>query len=142
MAYLKEIFDDKELRLDDLCNLLTKEITELATEDYKIKMVFVLVHIVEECQKVLGNIDTRNMVNDLKVMVEKTCEQSEKQINIQKLRHTQNKQVKDIIDGSNEEINSLDRQVESLLSEYESALKSLVSYRNSLSLPEREVIQN
>lgn len=142
MAYLKEIFDDKELRLDDLCNLLTKEITELATEDYKIKMVFVLVHIVEECQKVLGNIDTSNMVNDLKVMVEKTCEQSEKQINIQKLRHTQNKQVKDIIDGSNEEINSLDRQVESLLSEYESALKSLVSYRNSLSLPEREVIQN
>lgn len=142
MAYLKEIFDDKELRLDDLCNLLTKEITELATEDYKIKMVFVLAHIVEECQKVLDNIDTSNMVNDLKVMVEKTCEQSEKYINIQKLRHTQNKQVKDIIDGSNEEISRLDRQIESLLSEYESTLKSLVGYRNSLSLPEREVIQN
>lgn len=140
MAYLKEKFDDKSLHLDDLCNLLTKEITELATEGYKLKLMFVLVHIIEESQKVLGNLDTNNLVNELRKLVDKTLGQSEKQIAVQKLRHAQNKQVKDIIDGSNEELDNLDRQIESLLSQYERTLKSLVNYRNSLSLPEREII--
>lgn len=140
MAYLKEKFDDKSLHLDDLCNLLTKEITELSTEEYKLKLMFVLVHIIEESQKVLGNLDANNLVNELRKLVDKTLGQSEKQIAVQKLRHAQNKQVKDIIDGSNEELDNLDRQIESLLSQYERTLKSLVNYRNSLSLPEREII--
>lgn len=139
---LKEQFNDKCLHLDDLCNLLTKEITELATEEYKLKLMFVLVHIIEESQKVLGNLDTNNLVDELRKLVDKTLGQSEKQIAIQKLRHIQNKQVKDIIDGSNEELGNLDRQIESLLFQYERVLESLVNYRNSLSLPEREVIQN
>ena len=139
---LKEQFNDKCLHLDDLCNLLTKEITELATEEYKLKLMFVLVHIIEESQKVLGNLDTNNLVDELRKLVDKTLGQSEKQIAIQKLRHIQNKQVKDIIDGSNEELGNLDRQIESLLFQYERVLESLVNNRNSLSLPEREVIQN
>lgn len=137
---LKEKFNDKSLHLDDLCNLLTKEITELSTEEYKLKLMFVLVHIIEESQKVLGNLDTNNLINELRKLVDKTLGQSEKQIAVQKLRHVQNKQVKDIIDGSNEELDNLDGQIESLLSQYERTLKSLVNYRNSLSLPEREII--
>ena len=137
---LKEKFNDKSLHLDDLCNLLTKEITELSTEEYKLKLMFVLVHIIEESQKVLGNLDTNNLINELRKLVDKTLGQSEKQIAVQKLRHVQNKQVKDIIDGSNEELDNLDKQIESLLSQYERTLKSLVNYRNSLSLPEREII--
>jgi archaellum component FlaC len=139
---LKEKFNDKSLHLDDLCNLLTKEITELSTEEYKLKLMFVLVHIIEESQKVLGNLDTNNLINELRKLVDKTLGQSEKQIAVQKLRHVQNKQVKDIIDGSNEELDNLDKQIESLLSQYERVLKSLVNFRNSLSLPEREVIQS
>ena len=34
-------------KLDELCDFLTREITELATADYKLKLAYVLIHIIE-----------------------------------------------------------------------------------------------
>ena len=136
---IKEQYE--KYKLDELCKSLTLEITDLSTAENKLKLAYVLVHIIDESQKALFNMDTSNLVNELRSLIEKACETSEKQIEIQKLRHTQNKQVKDIIDGTNDELNNLDRQIESLLSQYESVLTPLINYRNSLSLPEREVAQ-
>lgn len=141
MMNLKEQFEDKSLHLDDLCNLLTKEITELATAKYKLKLVFVLVHIIEESQKVLGNIDIKNCLKELQDLVDKACKQTEKQKETQKLRFDQDKVVRDIIDGSNSELLSLDMDIESNLARYESILNTLVKIRESMSLPEREVVQ-
>ena len=67
MAYLKERFDDTSLHLDDLCNLLTKEITELATAEYKLKLVFVLVRIIGESQKALSGIDIKDCLKELQI---------------------------------------------------------------------------
>ena len=141
MAYLKERFDDTSLHLDDLCNLLTKEITELATAEYKLKLVFVLVRIIGESQKALIGIDIKDCLKDLQELVNKACEKSEKQKEVQKLRFDQDKVVREIIDGSNSELLSLDREIEPLLARYESILNTLVKIRESLSLPEREVVQ-
>lgn len=127
--------------LDELCNSLTQEITQLTTSDYKLKLMFVLVHIIEESQKALGEIDINNMVKELKALVEKTCKKTEKQLEINKLRHAQNKQVKDIIDGTNKELKTLDDEMESILSRYENELQQMVKLRENLSIPEREANQ-
>ena len=127
--------------LDELCNSLTQEITQLATSDYKLKLMFVLVHIIEESQKALGEIDINNMVKELKTLVEKTCKKTENQLEINKLRHTQNKEVKDIIDGTNKELKTLDDEMESILFRYENELQKMVKLRDNLSIPERETNQ-
>jgi hypothetical protein len=142
MAYLKELYDNKSLHLDDLCKLLTKEIDELATAEYKLKLVFVLVHIINESKKALGEINIGNCLKDLQKLVEEACKQTEKQKEVQKLRFDQDKDVRDIIDGSNSELLALDREIEPLLTRYESILNTLVKIRESMSLPEREVVQN
>lgn len=139
MTNLKEQFDSTNL--DELCNSLTQEITQLATSDYKLKLMFVLVHIIEESQKALGEIDINNMVKELKTLVEKTCIKTENQLEINKLRHTQNKEVKDIIDGTNKELKTLDDEMESILSRYENELQKMVKLRDNLSIPERETNQ-
>lgn len=139
MTNLKEQFDTTNL--DELCNSLTQEITQLATSDYKLKLMFVLVHMIEESQKALGEIDIDNMVKELKTLVEKTCIKTENQLEINKLRHTQNKEVKDIIDGTNKELKTLDDEMESILSRYENELQKMVKLRDNLSIPERETNQ-
>lgn len=139
MASLKKQFDTTNL--DELCNSLTQEITQLATSDYKLKLMFVLVHMIEESQKALGEIDIDNMVKELKTLVEKTCIKTENQLEINKLRHAQNKQVKDIIDGTNKELKTLDDEMESILSRYENELQQMVKLRDNLSIPEREANQ-
>lgn len=141
MAYLKEQFDDKSLHLDGLCNLLTKEIAELSTDSYKLKLVFVLVHIINESQKALGEINIDNCLKELKDLVNKACEQTEKQKEVLKLRFDQDRQVKNIIDGTNVDLQALDKEIEPLLTKYESILNTLVKVRDSISLPEREVVQ-
>lgn len=141
MAYLKEQFDDISLHLDDLCNLLTKEIAELATAEYKLKLLFVLVHIIGESQKALGDINIDNCLKELKELVHKACERTEKQKKVMKLRFDQDRQVRNIIDGTNADLQALDKEIEPLLSRYESIVNTLVKIRDSMSLPEREVIQ-
>lgn len=141
MTYLKGNFDDKNLHLDDLCNLLTKEITELATAEYKLKLMFVLVHIIEESQKALGEINIDNCVHELKVLVNKACEKTKMQMEVQKLRFTQDKQVRDVVDGTNVELIALDKEIEPLLARYENVLQQLVTFKESLSIPERDVAQ-
>ena len=139
MNKLREQFDTTNL--DELCNSLTQEITQLATSDYKLKLMFVLVHIIEESQKALGEIDINNMVKELKTLVEKTCKKTENQLEINKLRHTQNKEVKDIIDGTNKELKTLDDEMGSILFRYENELQKMVKLRDNLSIPERETNQ-
>lgn len=139
MKKLREQFNTTNL--DELCNSLTQEITQLATSDYKLKLMFVLVHIIGECQKALGDIDTTNLLNDLKAVVDKACAETEKQLEINKLRHNQNKQVKNIIDGANKELKTLDDEMESILFRYENELQKMVKLRDNLSIPERETNQ-
>ena len=127
--------------LDDLCNSITQEIAQLSSAEYKLKLVFVLVYIIEESQKALSGIDTSNLLTDLKNLVNKACEKSEKQKDVQKLRFTQDKQVRDAVDGTNSDLIALDKEIEPLLAQYESVLQQLVTFKESLSIPERDVVQ-
>lgn len=136
---LKEQFDTT--KLDEFCDYLTQEIDNMATAEYKLKLVLVLVHIINESQKALGEINIDNCLKELKDLVNKACEQTEKQKGILVLRFDQDRQVRNIIDGTNADLQALDKEIEPLLARYESILNTLVKIRDSMSLPEREVVQ-
>lgn len=127
--------------LDALCGELTKEIDELASVEYKLKLLYVLVHIIDECQKHLKTMDKDYWSESLKKLLDNACEKSEEQLEVLKTRHLQDKAVRDAIDGNNDQLSQMGNQIESLLADYEAVLKQLVEARSSLSLPEREFNQ-
>ena len=134
MASLKKQFDTTNL--DELCNSLTQEITQLATSDYKLKLMFVLVHIIGECQKALGGIDTTNLLNDLKALVGNACDKTKKQKEALDTWYSQDKTIKEIIDGTNDEISIIEQKITELLKQYDEHLKKMVELREKLDLPE------
>lgn len=122
--------------LDELCNSLTQEIAQLATSDYKLKLMFVLVHIIGECQKALGDIDTTNLLNDLKALVGNACDKTKKQKEALDTWYSQDKTIKEIIDGTNDEISIIEQKITELLKQYDEHLKKMVELREKLDLPE------
>lgn len=122
--------------LDELCNSLTQEIAQLATSDYKLKLMFVLVHIIGECQKALGDIDTTNLLNDLKALVGNACDKTKKQKEALDTWYSQDKTIKEIIDGTNDEISTIEPQITELLKQFDEHLKKMVELREKLDLPE------
>ena len=141
MAYLKEQFDNKSLHLDDLCNLLTEEISELATAEYKLKQVFVLVHIIEESQKALGEINIDNCLKELQELVEKACDKSEKQKKALNDRFSRDKVIMDVIEERNDELQNLHDEIISKLEQFNMLVKQLARKRNEMK-PEEIVRQS
>ncbi len=136
---LKEQFDTT--KLDEFCDYLTQELDNMATAEYKLKLVLVLVHIINESQKALAGINIDNSLKELKELVKNACEQTEKQKEVLKLRFDQDRQVRNIIDGTNADLQALDKEIEPLLARYESIVNTLVNIRDSMSPPARAVIQ-
>ena len=130
---LKEQFDAKSL--DNLCELLTKEITELATADYKLKLAYVLIHIIEESQKALSDITTDNFVKDLSELITKKCEEVEQNKKAYSEWFERDKIVMDAIDGTNEKFQNLEKEIICKLEELDKTVKSLVQVRNNM-MPE------
>ena len=125
--------------LSELCNLLTQEITQLATSDYKLKLMYVLVHIIEESKKALETIDTTYFTTELKEVIGNACKQGEKQLEIAKLRYSQDRMVRDAIDSkNNNQIESFEKQIEQLMYSYEEEIRQMINYNNSLSIPEKD----
>ena len=141
MAYLKEQFDNKSLHLDDLCNLLTEEISELATAEYNLKLVFVLVHIIEESQKALGEINIDNCLKELQELVEKACDKSEKQKKALNDRFSRDKVIMDVIEERNDELQNLHDEIISKLEQFNMLVKQLARKRNEMK-PEEIVRQS
>ncbi len=128
---LKEQFDTTSL--NDLCNLLTKEITELATAEDKLKLVFVLVHIIEESQKALVGIETSNLLTDLKILVNKACEKSEKQKEALAQKFSKDRKlIGNLIEGKNDEYEILQEDIENKLEQLDNLIKELVRVRENM----------
>lgn len=140
MTNLKIQFETTNL--DELCNSLTQEITGLATAEYKLKLVFVLVHIIEECQKALNFIDTENLINDFKALVEKACKKSEMQEKALNGRFScDNKLIMNIIDERNDELQNLYDEIDSKLKQFNKLAKQLARKRDEME-PEEVIRQS
>lgn len=126
----------KLYKLDDLCKFLMEEINELSQEENKLKVAYVLMHIIEESQKALGEINTKDFVTVLKEKIENVCKESEKQKDALDTWFKQNKQVREVIDGTNDGLKVLEEEIAKRLNLYDSSLKSLKEQREKKGIHE------
>ena len=128
---LKEQFDTTTL--NELCNLLSQEIINLSTAEYKLKLAFVLVHIIEESQKALNGIDTSNFLDSLKKLVNEACEKSEKQKETLVQKFSKNRElIGNIIEGKNDEFEILQEDIENKLEQRFNLGKELARVRDNM----------
>lgn len=139
MKKLRDAIDT--IKLDEMCKIISSEFDEISTSTNKLKLVLVLVHIIEESQKILGSVDINFFLEVLKKRIEEVCEQTENQKRVQTLRYYQDKFVRDIVDGTSDELSYLEKEIEPLLVRYEQVLKSLVEIRDNMPLAQRTTNQ-
>ena len=134
MEKLKDKVD--KYSLDDLYNCLADEIGQLATAEYRLKMVFVLLFIIEECRKALNKIDTNSFLDNLKVRIGKVAEQSE--IEKDQLIQTfiQDVRVVETLDCKDDSVIKKVADIRRKIAELEDVLGKLIKQRDQLTLTE------
>ena len=131
MEDLKEKF--KNYKLDKLCNSLTQEITDLSTTENKLKRAYVLMHIIEESQKALSNINTDDFIKELSDRTKAACEKSEKQKEVFAQKFSKNRElIGNLIEGKNDEFENLQEDIENKLEQLDNLIKELVRVRENM----------
>lgn len=128
---LKRRYDSTSL--DNLCEDLTKEIEELSTTDDKLKLAYVLMHIIEQSQKALSVIDTENFVTVLYDKIKGVCEESERQKKtLAAWFSTDDEQMRRLIDGTNEDFQTLHDDIKGKLEKLDQFIRQLASKRDAM----------
>ena len=126
----------KTTQLDTLCKDLSVEIMQLSMVEYKLKSVFVLLHIIEESRKALTQIDVTNFLNTLKQRIKEVSEQTETENNQLVQMFMQDVKVVEALDDKDHFITKLIDETKDKIDELESVLSRIVKQRDQLSLPE------
>ena len=126
----------KTTQLDNLCKDLSVEIMQLSMVEYKLKSVFVLLHIIEESRKTLTQIDITNFLDTLKLKIIEVSEQTETEKNQLVQRFMQDAKVIEALDNKGHMITRLVEETKEKIEELENVLGRIVKQRDQLSLPE------
>lgn len=126
----------EKTQLDSLCKDLSVEIMQLSKVEYKLKSVFVLLHIIEESRKALAHIDVTNFLDTLKQKINKVTEQTETEKNQLVQLFMQDVNVVEALDDKDHFITKLLEEAKDKIEELESVLSRIVKQRDQLSLPE------
>lgn len=134
---MDNLVDKMEItQLDSLCKDLSVEIMQLSKVEYKLKSVFVLLHIIEESRKALAHIDVTNFLDTLKQKINKVTEQTETEKNQLVQLFMQDVNVVEALDDKDHFITKLLEEAKDKIEELESVLSRIVKQRDQLSLPE------
>ncbi len=126
----------EKTQLDSLCKDLSVEIMQLSNVEYKLKSVFVLLHIIEESRKALAHIDVTNFLDTLKQKINEVSEQTENEKNQLVQMFMQDVKVVEALDDKDHFITRLIEDTKDKIEELESVLSRIVKQRDQLSLPE------
>ena len=126
----------EKTQLDSLCKDLSVEIMQLSKVEYKLKSVFVLLHIIEESRKALAHIDVTNFLDTLKQKINEVSEQTENEKNQLVQMFMQDVKVVEALDDKDHFITRLIEDTKDKIEELESVLSRIVKQRDQLSLPE------
>ena len=123
-------------QLDTLCKDLSVEIMQLSMVEYKLKSVFLLLHIIEESRKALAQIDVANFLDTLKQKINEVSEQTETEKNQLVQMFMQDVKVVEALDNKDYFITRLIAESKDKIEELEGVLSRIVKQRDQLSLPE------
>lgn len=126
----------EKTQLDSLCKDLSVEIMQLSKVEYKLKSVFVLLHIIEESRKALAHIDVTNFLDTVKQKINEVSEQTENEKNQLVQMFMQDVKVVEALDDKDYFITRLIEDTKDKIEELESVLSRIVKQRDQLSLPE------
>ncbi len=134
---MEKLIDRMEItRLDTLCQDLSDEISQVSGAKYRLKSVFVLLHIIRECRKALGAIDVTHFLNTLKQEINEVYEPSDIEKNQLIQIFMQDAKVVEAIDCKNPAISRLVEETKEKINELENLLGRIIKQRDQLSLPE------
>lgn len=134
MEKLKEKIET--MRLDELYASVSEEFVQLSTVDYKLKLVFVLIHLMEECRKVLNDLDVDFFLSELKNKISDTCVKTGCETNQLLQRLTYDVNAVEAIDEKDDRLNRLADEAKEKLDELETILGRIVKQRDQMTLPE------
>lgn len=134
MENLKEKIET--MKLDELYASVSDEFVQLSTVDYKLKVVFVLVHIIEESRKVLNAMDVEFYLSELKTKICDVCEKTGLERNELLQRLTCDRNAIEAIDGKDDHLVKLADEAAKKLDELETLLGQIVRQRDQMTLPE------
>ena len=134
MEKLKEKIET--MRLDELYASVSEEFVQLSTVDYKLKLVFVLIHLMEECRKVLNDLDVDFFLSELKNKISDTCVKTGCETNQLLQRLTYDVNAVEAIDEKDDRLNRLADEAKEKLDELETILGRIVRQRDQMTLPE------
>lgn len=134
MEKLKEKIET--MRLDELYASVSEEFVQLSTVDYKLKLVFVLIHLMEECRKVLNDLDVDFFLSELKNKISDTCVKTGCETNQLLQRLTYDMNAVEAIDEKDDRLNRLADEAKEKLDELETILGRIVRQRDQMTLPE------
>lgn len=126
----------KTTQLDNLRKDLSAEIMQLSMGEYKLKSVFVLLHIIEESRKALAQIEITNFLDTLKKKVAEVSKQTETEKNQLLQMFMQDAKVIEALDDKDHFMARLIGEAKDKIEELESVLSRIVKQRDQLSLPE------
>lgn len=126
----------KTTQLDNLRKDLSAEIMQLSMVEYKLKSVFVLLHIIEESRKALAQIEITNFLDTLKKKVAEVSKQTETEKNQLLQMFMQDAKVIEALDDKDHFMARLIGEAKDKIEELESVLSRIVKQRDQLSLPE------
>ena len=123
-------------KLNELCNSLTWEITDLCAAEDKLKLAYVLMHIIEESQKALSEINTDNFITELDNKIKSVCEKSEKQKEALATWFSKDEQMRELINGTNDEFQILYDDIKNKLEQLDQLIKQFARIRENMKLEE------
>lgn len=101
--------------------------------DNKLKLTFVLMNLLKESSQLLLSVNREEFLSEIRTRVDELSEQSNSLCEVYLAQLTQNKEIADVLSNrSNNRISDLQKQIDSLLHEYDGIIKALVELRDHL----------
>ena len=121
---------------DELCTHISDDISQLGSSKYKLKSVFVLLHVIEACRNTLDHIDISNFLDSLKKKIKEVAEKTDLERNQLIQTFMQDEKVVEAIDSKESSIEKLTTDIKRKVEELDTLLGRIIRQRDQLTLPE------
>lgn len=136
MEDLKHLLDNKSLA--DINQELSRFIHSANGHKNVLKLVFALQYIISEADKLLRTINKDDFISSINDRIGDIDKQAQKLYSEYHGHITQNDIVsQSLAESSNNKIESIQSQISALLTEYDKVIKTLVEYRERLSIEQQ-----
>lgn len=136
MKDLQQMLDDK-MPIKKINEAISESFDKVKNFPDRLKLVFILLHILNESSNILSSIDSENFISILKEKIDKTKSDLESTSSMYKVYLEENTKLMNILlIDDNEDFIELCNKIKSSLSEIDTMINRLVTAREKMELKE------